>query len=220
MESFRSDVRSFSLHVIDRNDELVVDYSGHGYYGDGGPCWGDTVVDGSLYFVKIEGPFSQWVESLSDAEREAVTDETWEAKRQHEQYTLFRLDPDGSISTIGSIEAPVTAMFHIDAEARELVNFCDGFYRYDLFTLEPIDDTAELPEDLHKLVVEDFSAQDRYTDDCGNVMDYSYSIPRLDANTQGARAINAEIGKLTFKDCVNLLLRHEIEGRELRCNAE
>lgn len=197
MESFRSDVRSFSLHVIDRNDELVVDYSGHGYYGDGGPCWGDTVVDGSLYFVKIEGLFSQWVESLSDAEREAVTDETWEAKRQHEQYTLFRLDPDGSISTIGSIEAPVTAMFHIDAEARELVNFCDGFYRYDLFTLEPIDDTAELPEDLHKLVVEDFSAQDRYTDDCGNVMDYSYSIPRLDANTQGARAINAEIGKQT-----------------------
>lgn len=197
MESFRSDVRSFSLHVIDRNDELVVDYSGRGYYGDGGPCWGDRVVDGSLYFVKIEGLFSQWVESLSDAEREAVTDEAWEAKRQHEQYTLFRLDPDGSISAIGSIEAPVTAMFHIDTEARELVNDCDGFYRYDLFTLEPIDDTAELPEDLHELVVEDFSAQDRYTDDCGNVMDYSYSIPRLDANTQGARAINAAIGKQT-----------------------
>lgn len=194
MESFRSDMSSFSLHVIDRNDELVVDYSG---YEKGGPCWGDRVVDGSLYFVKIEGLFSQWLDSLSDAERNAVSDEEWEAKRQHEQYTLFRLDPDGSISAIGSIEAPVTALFYIDVEARELVNDCDGFYRYDLFTLEPIDDTAELPEDLHELVVEDFSAQDRYTDDCGNVMDYSYSIPRLNANTQGARAINAAIGKQT-----------------------
>ena len=52
-----------------------------------------------------------------------------------------------------------------------------------------------------------------YTDDCGNVTDYSYAIPRILADTEGARAINAAIDDY-FGGCV----RDEKECMEEGCS--
>lgn len=114
MESFRTDVRGFTLHVIDRNDQLVVNEDAEQ------SCWGGTVVDGSLYYVVNQ--YAKWLFNLSDAERDAVSDEERDEKSKHAQCDLLRLDPDGTVTTVGAVEGNgYYTEFWIDAERRELI---------------------------------------------------------------------------------------------------
>jgi hypothetical protein len=182
LENFRTDVRPVTVQVIDGRDRKVVQYN---------VCWCSAFVDGSLYFVYM--PELQEYGKLEGVPAE------FRDRDVTLSYAVCRVDPDGSVTELGAIQRNYPNGWNkesawIDPETHTISFDYTGIC-YDLFTLAL--KTDELPEDLHELVVEDFSAQDRYTDDCGNVMDYSYSIPRLDANTQGARAINAAIGKQT-----------------------
>ncbi len=114
MESYRSDVRGFTLHVIDRNDQLVVNEDADQ------SCWGGTVVDGSLYYVVNQ--YAKWLFNLSDAERSAISEAEFEEKSKHAQCDLLRLDPDGTVTTVGSVECNgYYTEFWIDAERRELI---------------------------------------------------------------------------------------------------
>lgn len=124
METFRSDVRGFALRVIDRNDQLVVNEEAKQ------TCWGDAVVDGNLYYVVDQ--FMKRYYSLSEEERNAISQEAFEGNRQ---FDLCRVSPDGSITTVGSIEAGAYAYFWINAEQRELI--CEGSIN-----------VADVPEEL------------------------------------------------------------------------
>lgn len=182
LKNFHTDVRPVTVQVIDGRDRKVADYN---------VCWCSAFVDGSLYFVYM--PELQEYGKLEGVPAELRDRDVTLS------YAVCRVDPDGSVTELGAIQRNYPNGWNmesawIDPETHTISFDYTGIC-YDLFTLAL--KTDELPEDLHELVVEDFSAQDRYTDDCGNVMDYSYSIPRLDANTQGARAINAAIGKQT-----------------------
>lgn len=182
LENFRTDVRPVTVQVIDGRDRKVADYN---------VCWCSAFVDGSLYFV--------YMPELQEYGKFDGVPAEFRDRDVTLSYAVCRVDPDGSVTELGAIQRNYPNGWNmesawIDPETHTISFDYTGLC-YDLFTLAL--KTDELPEDLHELVVEDFSAQDRYTDDCGNVMDYSYSIPRLDANTQGARAINAEIGKQT-----------------------
>lgn len=54
---------------------------------------------------------------------------------------------------------------------------------------------AEVPGQHKNAVTELYSAEGTYTDDIGNVENYSYHVPQLNADTQAAKEINQEISE-------------------------
>ena len=167
------------LQVVDRNDQAVklVNHS-----------FGWAVSDGSLYYI--------YSPALEDDDYYSSLKGTEGA---HVRYEVCKLDRAGGNTTrIGSFDQPfIFGSFRIDAEADEISS--DELVEIlDLNTLQVkgYSDAAVpdlVPVDPETLVSEAMLIQGTYTDDPGNVYDYSYSIPRLNADTPDAAAINQEI---------------------------
>jgi RNA polymerase sigma factor (sigma-70 family) len=167
-----------SLKAVDRNDQIVTQIN---------RVFGWAVSDGCLYYV--------YSPALEDDEVYSSMSGTEGA---HIQYEVRKIDQDDNASRIGSFDLPfVSGGFHIDVEAGEISS--DYLVeRLDLNTLqvkgysdEPVPDLE--PTDPKTLVSEATLIQGTYTDAGGNVYNYSYSIPRLNADTLDAAAINEEI---------------------------
>ncbi len=120
LEGHHTDVSAVSMRVIDRNNKMVLDVN---------ECWDGKVVDGSFYYIYApDSPDSEAWDAMSDEKRDEMM--------ANMQYDVCRLDPDGSITKLGSIQWDAwSANFHIDEDAREIV-FDDNYYFWDLFTVQ------------------------------------------------------------------------------------
>lgn len=133
LDSFRTDVSPVSLRIIDRNDQTVVDVK---------ECWSWAEADGSCWY--IYPPALQDTEAL-----DAMSQDERAALLENLRYDLCRLDPDGSITVVGSVERDYYgAYFQIDLEHRCVRCFMgdeDGEL-LDLYTLLPVRE-APVPDD-------------------------------------------------------------------------
>ena len=127
------DVASAQI-VIDRSDRKVLDLA---------KCRNGAVVDGSYYY--IYAPAEQDADALN-----ALSEEARNELYRHMQYEVCKLDPDGTVTKIGTIESDyANAYFQIDAQKKEIIcseydaeTGTNNFRHLDLFTLAPKDDTA------------------------------------------------------------------------------
>lgn len=175
MVSFHTDVRQYTLKVIDRNDETVVDVK---------ECWASAVTDDALYYIYVPA-LQDWDEyGMDEAERDALL--------QHVQYDVCRVNADSSIETLGSIELDFDSWmdYHnnfpsIDLENKEIIFYdskASTKTRLDLSTMKSKANTVWSGEETSfSNLVEDYVT-----------LEFA-AVPYLNAQTEGANEINAEI---------------------------
>ena len=134
LESFRTDVRAFTLRVIDRYDRTVVDVK---------ECWDYVLLDGSCYFIYAAGMQDpEALDALPEAERREAL--------EHMRYDLCRLDPDGTVTVLGSLERSYyAAYFQFDPTNRQIRCYegTEGGETLDLYTLRPVGETPDGPDE-------------------------------------------------------------------------
>lgn len=132
LEDHRTDVGMTALKVIDRSDRIVLELN---------RSWGGAVVDGCCWYIYAPS-LEDWdaISELSEEERDALF--------QNMRYDVCRIQRDGEITLVGSMETPYyAAEFRIDPEAREIRRgFGSGLPNLDLYTLQPKGTDASLTE--------------------------------------------------------------------------
>ena len=137
LETFRSDVQPFTLQVFDSSDCKVADYNF---------CWHATFVDGSLYFI--------YMPELQKYSKLEAMPEEFRNVDVTLSYTVCRVDPDGSVTELGTIQQNYPNGWNansswIDSEGIiGIGNSVGEADYYDLFTLESIKDTANADREL------------------------------------------------------------------------
>ena len=175
MESFHTDVRQYTLKVIDHSDKTVVDIE---------ECWAHEVVNNALYYIYVPA-LQDWDEfGMENSERDALV--------QHVQYAVCRVDVDRSITTLGVIDQDYDLWndYHcnfpsIDADHQEIIFYnekAETITRLDLSTMQMKAKTVwSIGEQTISHLIEDYVN-----------LEFA-AVPYLNADTSGADSINAEI---------------------------
>ena len=177
MVSFHTDVRQYTLKVIDRSDKTVVDVK---------ECWANCVgmEDDALYYIYVPA-LQDWDEfGMENSERDALV--------QHVQYAVCRVDVDRSVTTLGVIDQDYDSWndYHgnfpsIDADHQEIIFYNEKaatITRLDLSTMQMKAKTVwSIGEQTISHLIEDYVN-----------LEFA-AVPYLNADTSGADSINAEI---------------------------
>ncbi len=178
----------------------------------------DTVTDVSLFEDKPEEELYASIEETLDGI--ALTgdfdpEESFscvELKEDLDHYTALvindqTLDPDNSIGWRDSYARNGTFYVLVDRDTGEIVLMHEEDCLY-----------PGTPQFQGPLVSDALTKQGTYQDDAGNTYEYSYFIPRFNADTEAARALNAEILE-AFRDTVDKELSNMEDGLSLVCTS-